>query len=445
MDHFKKKVISFYQNIKCVVPPKSTKVLLFVLLISPIIGWSQQEALTLNEAYKLAESNYPLIKDQALLESISEYNLELINRKRLPTINLVGLGQLQSDNLQIGEEGSNSPINIDVPLESYRGYLDLDFNVFDGGMTNADRAIEKSQLKVNQQALKVNLRNLKDRVNVLFLNILLQKQQQSLIKTSIENIEVNIEMMQSGFDNGTVLESELSKLKVRKIELESEEINLEGNIKATTALLTELLGTPLTSETKLLLPDTVMQQSNLDISRPEEQLFEFQTNLLEAQKGKINASRLPKLSLFAQGGIGYPNPLNFADISNSTYALGGIRLNWNVFDWGIAKKEKEKIEIIKEQIAVDREIFEFNINQQQDNFLEKIEALNLQIEKDKAIVKLQSEILEQSSVQLQEGVINSNEYLIQVNNELSARQQMQLHLVRKQKLQIEYLTLYGKL
>ena len=445
MDHFKKKVISFYQNIKCVVPPKSTKVLLFVLLISPIISWSQQGALTLNEAYKLAESNYPLIKDQALLESISEYNLELINRKRLPTINLVGLGQLQSDNLQIGEEGSNSPINIDVPLESYRGYLDLDFNVFDGGMTNADRAIEKSQLKVNQQALKVNLRNLKDRVNVLFLNILLQKQQQSLIKTSIENIEVNIEMMQSGFDNGTVLESELSKLKVRKIELESEEINLEGNIKATTALLTELLGTPLTSETKLLLPDTVMQQSNLDISRPEEQLFEFQTNLLEAQKGKINASRLPKLSLFAQGGIGYPNPLNFADISNSTYALGGIRLNWNVFDWGIAKKEKEKIEIIKEQIAVDREIFEFNINQQQDNFLEKIEALNLQIEKDKAIVKLQSEILEQSSVQLQEGVINSNEYLIQVNNELSARQQMQLHLVRKQKLQIEYLTLYGKL
>ena len=445
MHHFKKKVISFYQNIKCVVPPKSTKVLLFVLLISPIIGWSQQEALTLNEAYKLAESNYPLIKDQALLESISEYNLELINRKRLPTINLVGLGQLQSDNLQIGEEGSNSPINIDVPLESYRGYLDLDFNVFDGGTTNANRAIEKSQLKVNQQALKVKLRNLKDRVNVLFLNILLQKQQQSLIKTSIENIEVSIEMMQSGFDNGTVLESELSKLKVRKIELESEEINLEGNIKATTALLTELLGTPLTSETKLLLPDTVMQQSNLDISRPEEQLFEFQTNLLEAQKGKINASRLPKLSLFAQGGIGYPNPLNFADISNSTYALGGIRLNWNVFDWGIAKKEKEKIEIIKEQIAVDREIFEFNINQQQDNFLEKIEALNLQIEKDKAIVKLQSEILEQSSVQLQEGVINSNEYLIQVNNELSARQQMQLHLVRKQKLQIEYLTLYGKL
>ena len=445
MRYLKNKIISFYQNIKDVVPSKSTVVLLFTLLISPIISWSQQEALTLNEAYKLAEANYPLIKDQRLLESISEYNLELINRKRLPTINLVGLGQLQSDNLQIGEDGSNSPINIDVPLESYRGYLDLDFNVFDGGITNAYRAIEKSQLKVNQQALKVNLRNLKDRVNVLFLNILLQKQQQSLIKTSIESIEVNIEMMQSGFDNGTVLESELSKLKVRKIELESEEINLEGNIKATTALLIELLGTPLTSETKLLLPDTVMQQSNLDISRPEEQLFEFQTNLLEAQKGKINASRLPKLSAFAQGGIGYPNPLNFADISNSTYAIGGIRLNWNVFDWGIAKKEKEKIEIIKEQIAVDREIFEFNINQQQDNFLEKIEALNLQIEKDKAIVKLQSEILEQSSVQLQEGVINSNEYLIQVNNELSARQQMQLHLVRKQKLQIEYLTLYGKL
>lgn len=418
---------------------------IFLLMAGIIPAHGQQAILNLEKAYNLAENNYPLIKDKPLLESISETNQQILNRQRLPTLNLVGLGQLQSENLQIGGDNPNSPINIDVPLESYRGYLDLNFNLFDGGLIKANKKAEESQLLVNQQALKVNLRNLKDQVNSLFLSTLLQQQQRELLKTSMENIEANIDMMQAGVDNGTVLESELSKLKVRKIELESEGINLEGNINATLEVLSKLLGTPLTNETQLLLPEALFQQNELNISRPEQQFFEYQSEFLESQKGKINASRLPKLSLFAQGGIGYPNPLNFSDISTSTYGLGGLRLNWNVFDWGIAKKEKDKIELQKEQIAIDRQVFEFNIDQQQENFRKKLEALDLQIEKDKEIVALQSEILKQSAVQLQEGVINSNDYLIQVNAELSARQQMELHLVQKQKLQIEYLTLFGKL
>lgn len=405
----------------------------------------QQSILNLEEAYNLAETNYPLIEDAPLLESISETNIQILNRQRLPKLSLVGVGQLQSENLQIGGADPNSPINIDVPLESYRGYLDLDYALFDGGMTKASKQSEKLQLQVNRQALKVDLRNLKDQVNTLFLNVLLLRRQKDLLRLSMENMLSNIDMMQAGFDNGTVLESELSKLKVRKIELESEEINLQGNIDASLEVLSKLLGTPLTNETQLQLPGALFDNKYLNITRPEQQFFDYQSNFLEAQKEKINATRMPRLSFFAQGGFGYPNPLNFSDINTSTYGLGGLRLNWNVFDWGVAKKEKEKIELRKEQIAIDREVFEFNINQQQENFRKKLGAIDRQIKKDEEIVGLQSEILKQSEVQLQEGVINSNDYLIQVNAELSARQQMELHLVQKQKLQIEYLTLFGKL
>lgn len=418
--------------------------LLFVLAgILPMLG--QGSVLHLEEAYNLAENNYPLIKDKLLLDSISETNLQILDRRRYPTLSLVGKGQLQSDNVRIGGENSDFPIIFNLPLESYQGYLDLNFDIFDGGLIKANKRLEESQLLVNQQALKVNLRNLKDQVNNLFLNILLLEQQRELLLTSMQNIETNINMMQAGFDNGTVLESELSKLKVRKIELESDEIHLEGNLNATLEVLSRLLGIPLTKETELLLPTVLFQQNKIGVTRPEQQLFEYRADFLESQKEKIDASRLPKLSLFAQGGIGYPNPLNFFDVSSATFGLGGLRLNWKVFDWGIAKKEREKIELQKQQVAVEREVFEFNIVRQRENFQKKILALDRQIEKEKEIVVLQSEILRQSAVQLQEGVINSNDYLIQVNAELSARQQMELHLVQKQKLQIEYLTLFGKL
>lgn len=419
--------------------------LAFFLVCGLVTVQAQPATLNLAEAYVLAENHYPLIKGGPLLESISETSLQILNRRRLPTLSLVGLGQIQSENLQIGGENPSSPINIDVPLESYRGYLDLNLNLFDGGLIKATKQAEETKLLVDQQALKVSLRNLKDQVNNLFLNILLLRQQRNLLRISEENIETSIAMMQSGLDNGTVLESELSKLKVRKIELESEGIALEGNIGATLELLSKLLGKPLTDQTELQLPDALFEQYDFDISRPEQQFFEYRSEFLEAQKGKIDAGRMPKLSLFAQGGIGYPNPLNFSDISTATYGLGGLRLNWKIFDWGIAKREKEQIELQKEQISVDREVFEFNIDQQQESFRNKLDAVAEQIEKDKEIVALQSEILKQSSVQLQEGVINSNDYLIQVNAELSARQQMELHLVQKQKLQIEYLTLFGKL
>ena len=418
---------------------------LLIALITSTQIRSQKGNLNLEEAYKMAEANYPLIKDAPILEGISEANLTILEKKRLPTLNLVGVGQIQSENITIGGEAPNSPLSIELPLESYRGYLDLNYNLFDGGMTRASKVAEKSQLKVQQQTLQVNLRSLKDQVNNLFLSILLFKQQKELLHISMENILSNISRMQAGFDNGTVLESELSKLKVRKIEMESEQINLEGNIDAGLEVLSKLLGTEVDKQTNLILPDAIIQQHKLSISRPERQLFDYQTDFLEAQKGKIDAGRLPKISLFAQGGVGYPNPVNFADISTSTYGLGGLRLNWNVFDWGAAKIEKEKIEIQKEQIAIDREVFEFNITRQEEDFFKKLEAIVGQIEKDDQIVALQAEILKQSAVQLQQGVINANDYLMQVNAELSARQQRELHLVQKQKLQIEYLTLFGKL
>ncbi|WP_299361555.1 TolC family protein [Winogradskyella sp.] len=400
-------------------------------------------SLSLQEAYNLVEKNYPLIKDEALLNALSEYNIELINKDRLPTLTLNGFGQLQTENVQIGEPGS--PVSVDAPLESYRAYIDANYNLYDGGFTKAKKQIEEAVLKVNQQGLKVTLRNLKDRINNLFFIIKLSRQQQVLLETSINDIDTNIESLQAGFDNGTVLESELSKLKVRKLELQSEDVRLQGDIKAYFGVINMLLGTRYAHTTTLTLPQEILVEETQQITRPEQQFYDFQKELLQAQESTIEASRKPKVSLFAQGGVGYPNPLNFSDISNATYALGGIRLNWDILDWGKAKQEREKLKIEIAQTEVDKETFEFDITSRKKEYLEKIEALQGQLFNDEKIVALQKDILNQTEVQLQEGIINSNDYLIQVNAELSARQQQELHRVQLQQLQIEYLTLYGKL
>ncbi|MDO5970141.1 TolC family protein [Flavivirga aquimarina] len=399
--------------------------------------------ITLKEAYVKVEANYPLLLNKGLLNEASKTNIDIIKKGKLPTISLNGTGQLQSENLNFGMAGG--PVNIDLPLESYKGHVDVNYNIYDGGLTKARQHIEVASLEVHQQELNVSLRNLKDRVNALFFVIKLSRQHQSLLHTSIHDISTNIESLQVGFDNGTVLESELSKLKVRKLELESEDGRLTGDIKAYLGVLNTLLGTNLSEDTILQIPEMVLMDNLPNISRPEQVYYDSKKKLLQAQGKTINANRKPKVSLFAQGGVGYPNPVNFSDVSNATYALGGVRLNWNILDWGKAKKEREKIDIQVKQVQVNKETFEFNIVSQQKEYQEKIVALEEQVKKDNQIAALQKDILAQIQVQLQEGVIKANDYLIQINAELSARQQLKLHQIQIQQLQVNYLTLFGKL
>ncbi|WP_299213353.1 TolC family protein [uncultured Aquimarina sp.] len=426
-------------NRECV---KKIKIVLLIVLHISIGSKAQTiDKLQLETAYVLAEEHYPLIADKALLDEISKINLQIINRERLPYITHNAEGQIQSENVSLNTGTSN----VELPLETFKAFVDMNFDLYNGGLVKAKKEIEKSLLKVNQQNLKVTLRTLQNRVNNLFFTIKLSKQQKELLKTSIDDIESNIRTLQVQYDNGVVLESELSKLKVRQLELQSDTFRLDGDIKAYFAVLQELLGISLSVDTELILPPLNNEMIDGNISRPEQLLYDYQKELLTAQEATIKAGRKPKISLFAQGGIGNPNPLNFTDTETANYALGGIRLQWNLIDWGKGKKERQKLKVEIEQTKVDKETFEFDIASREEEYRQRINALQTQLKNDEQIVTLQQYILKQTETQLNNGIINSNDYITQVNAELSAKQQLELHKVELQQLQIEYLTVFGKL
>lgn len=417
-----------------------------VLLLQAYPGVTQEIGkLELEEAYALAEENYPLLKNSALIESIYERNIDLLKQERRPQVNLLANGQYQSENVSIGADNPESPISVDAPNETFRIYGEVNLDLYDGGLNKAKRKIEAASLAVNDQSLKVQLRNLKDRVNQLIFAIKLSRQQHDLIKISIQDIETSIDVRQVGYENGTVLESEVSKLKVRKLELESEALKLQADSKAYLDVLNHLIGKRLTDSVEFVLPNLANISSHIEVNRPELTLYDFQQELLSAQGGTIAASRKPTISLYAQNGIGYPNPLNFSDISTSWYALAGVNFRWRIFDWGKSKNQYQELELQSLKTQNEREAFEFDIQSKDDEYRIKIEALQSQIINDQRIVSYQNDITEQIKFQLQQGVINTNDYLTQVNAELSARQELELHRVQLQQLQVEYLTHFGKL
>jgi len=425
------------------------KIVLLLFTVAPLtystVFSQEKNVLKLEEAYRLARLNYPISNDRILIDEISALNIELIKRNRLPSISLNAQGTLQSDNIKIGSDDPAFPINIEGPLDTYKAYLGLNFDLYDGGFAASQKKIEEARNLANQQLLKVDLNTLKDRINLLFFNIELAREQKKHLETFLNDIETNQKTVDSKVKNGVALKSELNKLKVRRLELLSEMERLDGDIKAFITIMKKLTGSEIQDDVMLKFPSLFSFQEDIEISRPEQELYNARQEVLRAQNGLTNAGLKPRLSVFGEGGVGNPNPINFSDTETSIYGLVGIKLSWSFLDWGKGKKEKERIGLQVKQIEVDRMTFEFEIHSRKGEFIQRMEALKKQIRNDLEIVELQAEIAEQANTQLQNGVINSSEYLEQVNADLRYRQQLKLHEIQLEQVKVEYLTLFGNL
>ena len=161
-------------------------------------------------------------------------------------------------------------------------------------------------------------------------------------------------------------------------------------------------------------------------SRPEISLFDKQTSLLQQQKKLIASRNLPKASAFVQGGYGRPG-LNMLKNSFEPFAIGGLRLNWNLGNLYTAKNEKKLVELNSRNIALQKETFILNNSAQLSQQRAEIDKLEQLIKADKEIIILRSSVKQAANAQLENGVITANDYLREVNAEDQARELMTLH------------------
>ena len=129
----------------------------------------------------------------------------------------------------------------------------------------------------------------------------------------------------------------------------------------------------------------------------------------------------------ADGGIGSPNPYNVFETEPSGFFLAGVKLHWNIMDWGINKNDLEVLNLQKQIVVSRKDDFErrLAISLQEDSSeIRKLEAL---IEIDRQMLSLQQEIVKESYSQLRNGLITSTEYITEVNNETAARLNIKIH------------------
>lgn len=395
--------------------------------------------LTLMEAYTLFEDRYPSLRDGALLQDIYGLESERLDKNELPTIQWKSEARLQSESASLDPgEGVMLPFEIDLPLYSVKTYLEAQYLIIDGNITNVQKTIKEIELQAKLQKIEVDRFALRDRINVLATGIVVLREQAELFDISLDNLDSRRQKVEAAVEYGTALESELKRIDVRKIELEAQRENILYRIKGLVATLSDLIGKDLSDEVRLIFPEMGNPLLIPGIDRPEMEFFSLQKNAIMARSELIDVQLAPKLSAFAQAGVGYPNPVNFLQDEVAPYGIAGLQFQWQITDWNKSKLDKEILQLEAAKVQNVEDTFDFNLRSREAQYRSDIERISDLIARERQIAGLQKEILDQLAVQLDEGVITSAEYIDQVNEELRARQQLIVHQVELLNTQLKF-------
>jgi outer membrane protein TolC len=391
---------------------------------------AQGQTLTLDSAYSLARQNYPLLQQRDLIARSSAYSLENAAKGYLPQINIAGQATYQSDVTQLPIQVPGVSV---LSKDQYKIYAEINQPIYEGGVIKQQKRLQVSNALVEQQKLEVELYKLQERVQQVYFGILLmaeQLKQNELLQNDIQN---GIRKTQGALDNGAAFKSSVDLLKAELLKVRQRAIELSANKKAFTDMLGLLTGLPLSDNTTLVLP--LPTTGSQDINRPELLLLDYQRNIMDAQNQLLTAKNRPKLNFFAQAGFGRP-AFNILSNDFEPYYIGGLRLNVPLSGFYTLKNERHLLQLNRQSLDVQRAVFLFNTQyalRQQNAEVDKLQAL---IKVDEEIITLRSSVKTTAAVQLENGVITSNDYLREVNAEDAARQTKILHDI--QLLMAEY-------
>ena len=385
---------------------------------------AQTNSISLDSCYLLAKRNYPLVKQYELIEKTKDYSLENIAKGYLPQININGQATYQSDITQLPKIIPGVPV---LTKDQYRLYAEADQPIYDGGIIKEQKKLQEANSIVDKQKLEVELYKLEDRINQLFFGILLIDEQLKQNALTKDDIQLGLDKVNAQIANGTALRSNADVLKAELLKANQQTVELNSNRKAFTDMLSLFIKKPLDENTVFIKPPDIILSP--EIKRPELLMYDYQYKVFDAQNNLLTAQNRPKLSFFVQGGLGKP-AFNILSNNFDPFYIGGLKLNIPLSGFYTIKNDRALLNINKENIDVQKETFLFNTHialKQQNADIVKLQTF---LKTDDEIIPLRTNVKKAALAQLENGVINSSDYLREVNAEDNARQNKILHEIQ---------------
>ncbi len=414
---------------------------LFTLL--PLL-LAAQNVLTLDSCINQAYRNFDFQKQIEYTTQVTEANVAGIKKNYLPSLDLNAMATYQNEQISIpvtipipGFEAPAAPLNINTALLTLRQWI------YDGSMTQNQRLVQEASGNVQLQEIGVQKLEVKNSVMQLYFSILLQEKQLAILNDKQTVLESRLKEVDAAVQSHVLLASDRDMLKAEIVQLKQRITEVDFGRKASIRSLSLLLGLEIATETKFAEPVAEITATTDLSMRPDVKLLDYQMNLLEAQKAMIKSNYLPKIGVFADGGLGLPGYDIFKD-EISPMAKVGLSLQWHIFDWNRGSTQRQSLQLSQNIIRLKQDRLKMQIGAQREVEQSQIEKAKQLMLNDAELLDLYTSISAAFASQLQNGTITSADYIQQLNKEQEARTNLELHKLQLIIATLNYNTLLGE-
>lgn len=394
-----------------------------LLLISIMLRAQPTDSLNLWDCYVMARKNAPKLQALQLIEQQRSIEEHKLNTQYRPQVSAYGKAWYQSDAIAVPP----SPVSPGMEIErfQYNAAVNIDQKLFDAGLINVQKELNTIQGNVKKLETEVGLYGLNDLVNQLFFGIISMDNSKNILALKIETLQKRQQLLKSGLEQGVVVPAEYERIvsEVYSSQQQIEEIEmakqkLEVSLKI-------YLGIAPEQPINWVLPEIIVA-NDTTATRPEFDLFAANRELLTTSMKIQDKRYIPQLSAYGQVGYTYPG-LNFFENEAAPFYLAGLKLSWNIFDWNMAKSEKQLIQVNMKHIDIQETEFSRKITVATNETKVTISKMQELMKQDNKIIESRSLVTKASASALDNGTITSADFLNDLNAELKARFDFERH------------------
>lgn len=332
------------------------KKLIFAGLLTLTGGWpaaAQQQVLTMDEMFRLADANSKSIAARQLAVDEAAEAVRVAKNDRLPSIEASLSLSYIGDGWMADRDFSNG-MKADMPHFGNNFALKATQVVYSGGAIST--GIEMSELQ--KQIADLELANNRQDVRFLLAGYYLQlfqlHNQEEIYEKNIEQTRLLVDEITAAHRQGTALKSDITRYELQLQNLELGLTNTRNRRNIINRQLTTTLGLDNSVE---IMPDTTMLAVRLDQRNelfwqdemqkaPALQLAGLAVDMGKKQEQMAKAERRPSVALFASNNLDGPILIEVPPInSNFNYWMVGVSFSYKFDSLFKSNKKLKKAQI----------------------------------------------------------------------------------------------------
>jgi len=420
-----------------------------VLCASPVAAQvpPSARAFDLAALQQAAIDTDPRAAQVAILESQSALRQRNIAANWLPVVNVDGQTQYQSDVAHVPFTTPTGRPIFSPPKGTFDTGVRVDQRLFDPTVS-VQRQLERAQLAEQQARVRAVLFPLRQQVNEAFFSALALQARAAALDAAITDLEGRLRETAARVVEGAALAADAAAIEAALLERRQDALELQAGRRVALAHLADLTGVSIGEGDTLAVPRvdatvTRARQESADVrARPEFAMYARTRERLMGQQALAAAQERPRVTTFGRVGVGRPG-LNFASDAVEGYGLGGVRVQWNAWNWGVPARERAALNEQARIVAADEAALARTLRQAVRPDEAALDRLRDTVALDDRIIALREQVSQSTDVRFREGVVTVSDYLARVADLQRARMAKTDHEVQLAQAGARLLTTLG--